>query len=262
MIFRPGARCAWAENTHALFAAALEAWPWAVRIWRMIVGLLAGGATFRRFSVPTQLPEGLLDSRLERIQRYAFRELTAEDEDRPSAGWALIASPLETEFSEAECIFDHYVGLAYRVEKRTVQPLRLQGEMRRAEARILEEEEVESLPRGRLRELKETVAHMLLAQTTPRISICEVIWAVDQGLLLIGTAATHLCAEIREHFERTFELEALPLFPYALAGRIGISQGAATHIDAISETILVPEMAARIRAAAAAAELPIVGEES
>ena len=226
------------------------------------MGLLAGGATFRRFSVPTQLPEGLLESRVERIQRYAFRELTAEDEDRPSAGWALIANPLDTEFSESECIFDQYVGLAYRVEKRTVQPLRLQGELRRAESQILAEEEIDALPRGRLRELKETVAHNLLAQTTPRIAVCEVIWAVDRGLLLIGSASTNLCAEIREHFERTFELEALPLFPYALAGHLGLTTGAGAHLDAITEAILVPELAARIRAAAAAVELPVVLEES
>ncbi len=213
------------------------------------MSLMRGSASFRRFSVPTQLPDGLRESLVKRIQRHAFRELTPEDEDRPSSGWALLDNPLETEFDAQSCDFDGTVGLAYRVEKRTVQPLRLQGRLRQEEARIRAEEGLEVLPRGRMRELKESVALALLAETTPRISICEVLWSLREGLLLIGSTSTNLVAEIREHFERSFEIQATPLFPYALAGRLGVSAGAGARLDAIGQAILVPEMAARILAA-------------
>lgn len=213
------------------------------------MGLISGTATFRRFSVPKELPAELANSRVKRIQRYSFRELSEEDEDRPSAGWAVLDDPLDTEFEEHKCIFDNYVGLAYRVEKRSVQPLRLQGELRREKARILAEEELEVMPRMRLRELKEGVLLRLLANTTPRIAVYEVIWAVREGLLLVGSTSTNLAAEIREHFERTFELSAQPLFPFTLATRLGVTTGAGAQLDAIEQAILVPEMAGRILAA-------------
>ena len=218
-------------------------------LWRFLLALLRGGASFRRFSVPTQLPDGLEGSLSKRIQRHAFRELTPEDEDRPSAGWAVLDNPLETDFTEANCIFDNHIGLAYRVEKRTVQPLRLQGRMRSEEARILDEEGLEVVPRGRLREIKENVMLALLAETTPRIAVHELIWAKRNGLLVVGSTSTNLVAEIRDLFERTFEVQATPLFPYALAGHLGVTAGSGASLDAIDQAILVPDMARRIRAA-------------
>ncbi len=212
------------------------------------MALTQGGVTARRYAVPVALPDGLEDTLVERIQRFAFRELTPEDEDRPVAGWAAIDNPLDTEFELARCVMEDYVALAYRVEKRSVQSILLKGYLSREEQRVCEETGVEVLSRDRQRELRANVTARLLQETTPRIAVYEVVWNRRTGLLVVGTTSSNMVAEIRSYFEKTFELTVTPLFPFQLGLQLGVSAGRGERLEGIDQAFFAPDVAKKVLA--------------
>jgi DNA recombination-dependent growth factor C len=188
------------------------------------MGLIAGSASFARFQVTSDLPEGFLEALPERLARFAFRPLDEGSDEPRSIGWVNIMDEYDSRFEAKEYLKGPFLALSYRLDVRSVPSRALTQYCRDEEQRIRATEEVEYLSRERRSEIREAVKAKLFKRAIPRSQVYDMIWSLDTGGVLFGGTATKLCDEFTEFFFNCFGLHLKTVFPYSLASEVAREQ--------------------------------------
>ncbi|MBW1863292.1 MAG: recombination-associated protein RdgC [Deltaproteobacteria bacterium] len=183
------------------------------------MGLLRGSASFSRFFVNGGLSENYLEEFTEKIARFSFRNLDEHSDEERSTGWVNIMDIFDTDFGGKEFFMHPYIALSWRVDVRKVPPNALKQHCIEAEKEIKRAENLEYLPKGKLKELENFIWHQLLKRAIPRTNTYDIIWNLDTSMLIFGSNSNKLCDEFAETFFKTFDLTLSPVFPYSLAYR-------------------------------------------
>jgi DNA recombination-dependent growth factor C len=184
------------------------------------MGLIAGSASFARFQVTGDLPEGFLEELTDRIARCAFRPLDESSDEARSDGWVNIMDEYDSRFAGKEYLKGPFLALSYRLDVRSVPSRALAQYCRDEEERIRAEEELEYLSRERRSEIREAVKAKLFRRAIPRSQVYDVIWSLDTGGVLFGATGDKLCDEFGGFFFNCFGLHLKTVFPYSLASEV------------------------------------------
>ena len=189
------------------------------------MGFLSGNLSFRRFKVVGALPSGFRESFVEAVQRRAFREnldaRTADD----NIGWVNLLDPDDAEFDLNKILYDHYVVLSLRVDRKRV-PARLLSILhkRRCEE-VKAEKGMERLSANHKREIKEAVEEDLLQRALPAVQVHDMCWDINSGEARLFATSDTVADVFRIFFKDTFSMELAHVRPSHWLDAAGIERG-------------------------------------
>jgi DNA recombination-dependent growth factor C len=171
---------------------------------------------FSRYLVAGDLPEDYEEAFRESIQRYAFKNLDEGSAEERSVGWVAVHDMFQNR-AEAMGFLKHpYIALSMRIDTKRVPAKALLRYTREAEAAVKAEEGLEYLPRARRLEIKDAVNLRLIKRAIPDSKLYDMVWNLDTGVVMFGSAGARLGDEFATLFSKTFGLMLTPLFPYSL----------------------------------------------
>jgi recombination associated protein RdgC len=157
------------------------------------------------------------------VTKRAFRESDPEVGDpRQAWGWVTIHDPLATSFGAADLFFHHYLVLGFRYDKRLVPPKLLMLERRRLENERKAARGVTKLGAAERREIKDAVAHRLVARALPTPRLFDVVWNLQTGRVYFSGKLRAARDAFADCFRETFGVAPVPLIPYLAAEHVGL----------------------------------------
>ena len=165
------------------------------------------------------------------VTKRAFRESDPEIGDpRHAWGWVGIHDPLATAFTAADLFFHHYLVLGFRYDKRLVPPKLLMLERRRLENERKAARGVAKLGAAERREIKDEIAHRLIARALPTPRLFDVVWNLGSGRIYFSGKLRAARDAFGDLFRETFGVAPLPLIPYLAAEHLGLG---AREVEAV-----------------------------
>lgn len=189
------------------------------------MGFLKGGVSFSRFVAEGQVPPNYKEDFPGRIRRFCFRELDEHSDQERSVGWVDMMDPLDAEFQGEGFFKEGYVALALRVDTRVVPAKVVRQHALMAQRDAAKKEGIGFLPKERRKEIQEQVRWKLIRRAIPKSTSYEVVWNLKAGSILFGSTQPAVCDIFAEHFQKTFGLRAMPLYPYEMMLRLFKKQG-------------------------------------
>ncbi|MCB9688345.1 MAG: recombination-associated protein RdgC [Alphaproteobacteria bacterium] len=174
------------------------------------MGLTAGGLNGRRFRTSTQLPEGFRDLWLDAVRQHALEPDLDASDGEPRVGWVDVFEPANRTFELNTFLFDRFVALSLRVDKKTVNGAFRKITLAERMAAIMEQRGVERLSKADKTEIQESLDVELLARALPSVSTCDVAWDTQSGEVIVFSGSESTVELVRAHFEATFDQRLRP----------------------------------------------------
>jgi len=186
------------------------------------VGFISSSTSFTRFQIPEAVAPGLYADAINRLKKFAFRDIDESAEER-SFGWVSMENMLDSRWSAAPPEKGEYLAFTMRLDTRRVAPAvfkkHLQIALLRADAEAKEQGR-KGISRERKKELKEQVRLKLMARALPVPAVFDVVWNTTTSVVYLATTNSKVCDMFINLFTDTFELHLEPLSPYHLAVRL------------------------------------------
>ena len=181
------------------------------------MGLITGTGSLTRFIVEDPLPDDYMKKFPLMIARHAFRNLDEISDQERSTGWVNILDMFDNDFSDMGFLKEPYIAMSWRVDVRKVPANALKQYAREAEHKIQSMENLEYLPKGKKKEIREMTWLKLLKRAIPRSSTYDMIWNLETGLVIFGAVNRGLCDEFASFFLKCFDLRLESVFPHLTA---------------------------------------------
>ena len=183
------------------------------------MGLINGSCSLTRFIVEDTVPDDYLETFPGFIQRYSFKGFDESSDAERSIGWVNIMNMFDSNFSRMQYLKEPYLAMTWRIDVRNVPTKALKQYSLEAESKVMEMEELEFLPKGKRKEIKEMTRLGLLKRAIPTSRIYDMIWNLDKGYVLFGGASRKLCDEFSSFFHKCFNLRLGSVYPWLTASR-------------------------------------------
>jgi hypothetical protein len=177
------------------------------------MGLLKGALTFSRYRLTGPLPKNFHEFINRQMKLFAFRELSAGNEEK-SSGWTSLENILDTHFEYANYAVGDYLAFSLRLDRRIIPPSLMKIKFLEAERKALGSKGKRVLSKGEKEEVKERVRLDLLSRTSAVPSFFDVCWALSQKWVLFGSLSPKASDEFEILFKKTFNLPLSPLVPW------------------------------------------------
>lgn len=187
------------------------------------MGVLNGTLSYMRYFVEGHPPEDR-EQMIERMQLYAIRELTPDQEDEQVIGWSQLNNVLQTEFNQAEVFHNEYALFSLRIDSWKIPSALLKAHQTEAERVYMEEQGREKLGKHERTQIKEAVRKRLKTRLLPNLAAYDVCWQIDEQLLRFWSLSKGANEAFVDMFEKTFQLSLVPQTPYTLAERCGFDE--------------------------------------
>lgn len=174
------------------------------------MGLLTGGLSFRRFRIYTPLPEGFRELFLENVQRLAFQENLQHRSKEPVFGWTSIFNPDDILFDLNKLLFDRYLVLGLRMDKKSVNGKLFQILLERRFQEVMAERGLERLGKKHKEEIKVALEEELLGQTLPSVNTYDLVWDIHSGEVLVFATSDATLELFQGLFNDTFGARLYP----------------------------------------------------
>lgn len=183
------------------------------------MGLINGSCSLTRFIVEDPIPGDYLETFPGLIGRYAFRGFDESSDAEKSIGWVNIMDMFDSGFNRMPYLKEPYLALTWRIDTRNVPSKALKQYSLEAERKVMEMEELEFLPKGKRKEIKEMTRLGLLKRAIPTSKIYDMVWNLDKGYILFGGATRKLCDEFSSFFHKCFNIRLGSVYPWLTATR-------------------------------------------
>ena len=190
------------------------------------MGLLAGSASFTRFTVEGELPGNAWDFIAEQVTKHSFKDID-DTLDELSIGWVSVGDMFDSRFAYGSYAAGDYVTLAMRVDERKVSGAVLKKFAAKEEARIKEEKDLRRLSRTVRLEIKERIKAELMRKSPPVPAVYDLCWNVPKGTVLFFSNGRKPLALLEELFKETFGLSLVMQVPWNSALQLLDEQAAA-----------------------------------
>ncbi len=174
------------------------------------MGLVQGGLNGRRFRITTPLPQDFRDRFLEGVREFAFQPRPDAADKEPTVGWVDIFEPANTRFELNTFLFDRYLALALRVDKKSVNGRYAKIALYEREHQVMEERGLEKLSKTERQAIKEAVEAELYARALPSVSTIDVVWDIHTGEVIVFGTSDSQVELVVENFEATFDVRLRP----------------------------------------------------
>lgn len=168
------------------------------------MGLLSGGLNGRRYRITTPLPEGFRDLYLEQVREAAFTPAPVAGDREPRVGWCDPFEAANTSFELNTFLFDRYVVLTARIDKKTVNARYLKIAVTERTLQVMEERGTEKLSKDDRGAIAEAVEAELYSRALPSVNLCDVAWDIHTGEVLIFATSDATLELVELLFEETF----------------------------------------------------------
>lgn len=170
------------------------------------MGLASGGLNGRRFRITTPLPEGFRDTYIQAVNEFAFSPRLDATDKEPTVGWVDVFEPANRKFELNTFLFDRYLGLSLRIDKKTVNGRYAKIALYERTQQVLEERGVEKLSKDDKEALKEALEAELFARALPSVATCDVVWDITTGQVIVFATSDAQVDLVVENFEATFDV--------------------------------------------------------
>ncbi len=170
------------------------------------MGLLTGSSSFRRFRTVQSLPPDFRDTFVDGVNRYAFRENLGHRAKEPLVGWVNIFDPGDADFTLNSLLYDHYITLSMRADKKTVNARLLQILLERRYREVMNERHVDRLGKQHRAEIKEALEEELLSKALPAVNTYDVAWDINTGEVFVFATSDAVIDYVHGLLHDTFGL--------------------------------------------------------
>lgn len=177
------------------------------------MGLITGGLNGCRFRVYSPLPSGFRDLFLDQVREHAFEEQPGRSDADPTVGWVDVFDAGNAAFELNTFVFDHFVALALRVDKKSVNGRYAQIVLARRIAEVCEERGVEKLSKPDREALTEAVQADLLGRALPSVATHDLCWDLNTGEVLVFSRSEGILELFRNLVGETFGVKLRPERP-------------------------------------------------
>lgn len=174
------------------------------------MGLTTGGPNGRRFRTTTTLPDGFRDRWLEAVRQHAMIPVVDASDGEPRLGWVDVFEPANTTFELNTFLFDRFVALSLRVDKKAVNATFRKIALTERIAAIMEQRGVEKLPKAERKEIEEAFDVELFGRALPSVSTVDLAWDTQSGEVIVFTGSETTIELVQAHFEGTFDVRLRP----------------------------------------------------
>jgi DNA recombination-dependent growth factor C len=204
------------------------------------MGVLTGGLSYVRYFVEGEMPHRPQETFLERMQQYVIPELTVESGEDSTLGWASAHSLLDTDLTESKVFMNQYLIASLRVDSWKIPSSLLKAYTVEETRAYKEKTGKEKLSRTEKTLLKETVKTHLKNRSLPSIASTDFCWDMEQNQVRFWTHSAKTNELFIELFEKTFNLNLVPLSPYTLAERMELEEDLLDEFEEIEQQSFSP----------------------
>jgi hypothetical protein len=201
------------------------------------MGLLAGTASFTRFTVEGELPDNTWDFIAEQVAKQSFKDID-DTLDEFSLGWVSVGDMFDSKFSYGSYAAGDYVALSMRMDERKVSSAVLKKFTAKEEARIKEEKDLRRLSRSVRLEIKERLKAELMRKSPPVPAVYDLCWNVPNGTVLFFSNSRKPIALLEDLFKETFGLSLIMQVPWNTALQL-VDEQAAAQLDILQPASLI-----------------------
>lgn len=188
------------------------------------LGARSGSLTFTRFLTQGSLPKDLRKRFLEAARLRVFEPLKPDDEALEAIGWCAMERPFDLELDAGKMFHDSYILLGFRVDRYRIPGALLRSHIADEERRLLERTKKQKLSRNEKVEIKDRVVMRLRKKVLPTSKALDVVWHLDEGVVLFFGHSKRTLGDFAALFEKTFGMALLEDSPYAAATRAQLSR--------------------------------------
>jgi hypothetical protein len=168
------------------------------------VSLLKGPLTFRRFFSEGGAPSASSSDLVELLIHDRFLGRLDDPRKEERSGWVTVGNLLDTDFSVANTYFAPYMLFSQRTDKKAIPPALLRALVERETAELLKSTGMERLPPGGKAEIREQLEEKYLPQMLPSVSVVEVCWNLQSGMVRVLSTSERAVGRVRKAFSATF----------------------------------------------------------
>ncbi|MFZ5895675.1 MAG: hypothetical protein ACOY0T_31750 [Myxococcota bacterium] len=212
-----------------------------------------GSLTLTRLFVKGSPPRDFRQRFLQAIRLRMFQPLKPDDGAIESSGWCVMERPFDLEFDAGKVYDDHYVMLGLRIDRFRIPAAMIRSQMADEEQRILSKTGKNRLSRNERLELRDKIVMKLRKKFSPSTRSIDMVWDIDQGLVMFFTHSRRVLADFSALFEKTFGLELDEDSPYLAAERAQLPERVFKRLNDIEPLRLSKPSAEEKRAEAEAA---------
>lgn len=209
------------------------------------MGALHGSLSYLRFLVDGEIAKNAGTTYEKAIEARRFMPLRPTSETMDSAGWVPMEAPFDDEMpiGRESFLFGDLIAVAYREDKYSIPKALLQRATKKKLEQIIKDEhkDPETINRGFIKAVEQSVLVELKAQTIPRSKIVDVIWDTSKKEIRVFGRGAVATERISSLFERTFQVR-VELGSYAArAFQLDIGSRAQGVLEKLSPGWLFPD---------------------
>lgn len=178
-----------------------------------------GSLTLTRLFVKGSPPRDFRHKYLQSIRLRVFQPLKPEEGNIESSGWCVMERPFDLEFDAGKVYENSYVMLGLRIDRYRIPGSLIRAQMADEEQKLLSKSGKNRLSRSERLELRDKIVMKLRKRFTPSTRALDMVWNVDEGVVLFFTHSRRVIADFSALFEKTFGLQLDEDSPYLAAER-------------------------------------------
>jgi hypothetical protein len=198
-----------------------------------------GSLTLTRLYVKGAPPKDLRKPFLAAIRLRAFQPLKPDDEASEASGWCVLDRPFDLDFDAGKVFEDRFVLLGFRIDRFRVPAAMVRAQLADEEQKLLSQSKRDRVSRNERLELRDKILLRLRRKIPPSTRTVDVVWDLDQGLVLFFSHSVRVIADFSALFEKTFKLELTEDSPYVAAERVDLPRALLKALDRVEPTSLL-----------------------
>lgn len=186
--------------------------------------LLNGSLSARIWRVTEALPPRFNEIFDRNLQRHAFKPVDTEKGNVISIGWTNIRHVLEPEVRLEDALTGGVIALGMRIDRISINPRIYKARLAQEIDKVLRQKNKERLTDDQRQVIEQKVKQELLLKQPPSMSIYEMGWHLEQGLVFFGSSGNKVNQDFADLFAETFNVGLEPQFPYYRAQKFAAKQ--------------------------------------
>jgi len=201
------------------------------------MGLYSGAASYVRYRIADEVPEGVKDFALRKLKEYSFREIDAASLSEKSIGWVSAENMASVNFDDLHFIKEPYLVFSLRVDTRRVPGMTMKAALLREELKVKKATGREALKKKEKDDLREQVRQSLVKKALPTPAVYDMCWNFSNDTILFFSCSSSANDEFVQFFLRSFGLKVVRLVPYDLADHLFKIKKKAVDFERLAESL-------------------------